>query len=490
MTPLEEIRNERMRKIQTLNEKGMNVYPISALRDFKISELIGGFKKISKRKKPFFVVGRVMAIRSHGGAAFFDINDGAGSIQAYIKKDELGAESFAFFNDTVDIGDFVELQGGLFLTKKKEKTIKVYGWKIISKSLLPLPEKWHGLQDIEERFRKRYLDLLMNGDVRQRFIKRSQIISEIRAFLQKENFIEVDTPILQHLAGGALAEPFVTHQNSLNIDLYLRVAPELYLKKLLIGGFTKIFEIGKNFRNEGIDATHNPEFTMLELYQAYSNAGKLEEFIEKFMRHIVKKIIGKNEIKYGDEKISFDKEFKKISYYNVLKKFTLIAEPDKADREEYALKAKQLGIKVEDFEDRIKIIDNIFKKICRPKIIEPTFIIDYPVNVSPLAKRKEDNPALIDRFQLVVGGIELINGFSELNDPIDQHARFAEQDKLKEKGEKEVSPSDEDYLEAMEYGMPPAAGLGIGIDRLAMLLTDTHNIKEVILFPTMRPKGE
>lgn len=490
MTLLEEIRNEKIRKMEILKEKGINPYPISVLRDFQISELVSDFKKIFKRKKPFFAVGRVMAIRSHGGAVFFDINDGAGSIQAYIKKDELGAESFALFNDTIDIGDFVELEGSLFLTKKKEKTIKVCGWKIISKSLLSLPEKWHGLQDIEERFRKRYLDLLMNEDVKQRFIKRSQIISEIRAFLQKENFTEVDTPILQHLAGGALAEPFITHQNSLNIDLYLRIAPELYLKKLLIGGFNKIFEIGKNFRNEGIDATHNPEFTMLELYHAYSNAGKLEEFIEKFMRQIVKKITGKNEIKYGDEKISFDKEFKKISYYNVLKKFTLIAEPDKADREEYALKAKQLGIKVEDFEDRTKIMDNIFKKICRPKIIEPTFIIDYPVNVSPLAKRKEDNPSLIDRFQLVVGGIELINGFSELNDPIDQRARFAEQDKLKEKGEKEVSPSDEDYLEAMEYGMPPAAGLGIGIDRLVMLLTDTHNIKEVILFPTMRPKGE
>ncbi len=490
MNQLEEIRNERIKKLEVLREKGINSYPLSVCRDFSAAEILDNFPKLLKRKKPFFSAGRVIAVRAHGGAIFFDLRDNDVSVQAYIKKDEVGAEQFALFSETVDIGDFVELEGGVFITKKKEKTIKVSSWRMLAKSVNPLPSKWHGLQDIEERFRKRYLDLLMNDEVKNRFLKRSQIISEIRAYLNKEEFLEVETPMLQHLAGGALAEPFKTHHNVLDMDLFLRVAPELYLKKLLIGGFTKIYEIGKNFRNEGVDVTHNPEFTMLELYESYKDADYLMDFTERFLTALVKKINGKAEIKYGENKISFDKGFKRISYYNLLKKFTLIAEPDKADREEYALKAKQLGIKVEDFEDRTKIMDNIFKKICRPKLIEPTFIIDYPVNVSPLAKRKEGEPSLIDRFQLAIGGIEMVNGFSELNDPFDQRARFAEQDKMKEKGEKEVSPSDEDYLEAMEYGMPPSAGLGIGVDRLVMLLTDTHNIKEVILFPTMRPKTE
>lgn len=489
MNSLEEIRNEKIRKMDILRDKGINPYPISVSLDFEVAELVDNFNKISKRKKPFFAAGRVMAIRSHGGAVFFDINGGLATMQAYIKKDEIGAESFSLFNDTVDIGDFLELEGVLFLTKKKEKTIKVSGWKMISKSLLPLPEKWHGLQDIEERFRKRYLDLLMNEDVKKRFVTRSKIISELRAFLNKENYLEVETPMLQHLAGGALAEPFLTRHNALDIDLYLRVAPELYLKKLLIGGFNKIYEIGRNFRNEGIDATHNPEFTMLELYESYRDAEYLYGFIEKLIRHVAKNIIGKSETLYGEEKISFAKEFKRVSYSNVIKKFTLINEPHKASRDDFALKAKQLGIKVEDFEDREKIMDNIFKKICRPKIIQPTFIIDYPLGSSPLAKRKSDDADLIDRFQLVIGGMELANGFSELNDPIDQRQRFAQQDKKRAKGDKEVSPSDEDYLEAMEYGMPPAAGMGIGLDRLVMLLTNTHNIKEVILFPTMRPKN-
>jgi lysyl-tRNA synthetase class 2 len=477
MSSLEEIREERIKK--------MGPYPVSVSRSFEIADVINKFSKI---KKSIFVVGRIKAIRSHGGSIFFDIDDGTGSLQAYLKLDEVGQAQFSLFEQTIDIGDFVELKGILFKTKKQEKTLRVSKWRTIAKSLRPLPEKWHGLKDVEERFRKRYLDLLMNKEVKERFLLRSKIISEIRNLLDKNGFIEVETPVLQNLAGGALAEPFTTHHNALDLDLYLRLAPELFLKKLLVGGFNKIYEIGKDFRNEGIDVTHNPEFTMLELYESYRDAEYLRGFIEKILKEIVKKACKKKEIIYGENKISFAKKFSIISYFDILKRIALMPEPEKAGREDFSLRAKQFGIEVESFETKEKIADNIFKKICRPKIIQPCFVVDYPVGASPLAKRKPDNPEMIDRFQLIIAGLEIVNGFSELNDPIDQRKRFGEQDKLKEKGEKSVSPSDEDYLEALEYGMPPAAGLGLGIDRLIMLLTNTQNIREVILFPTLRPK--
>jgi lysyl-tRNA synthetase class 2 len=481
---LEDIRNERIKKLEILKKKGIAPYPVSLSRDFAISELLDNFSKLSKRKKSFFIVGRIMVIRSHGGLIFFDINDGSGQMQACIKKDNVGEEKFLLFTEIIDIGDFVELKGVLFKTKKKEKTIKVFQWRIIAKSLRPLPGQWYGLRDVEERFRKRYLDLLMNEEIKKRFLLRSKIISKLRMFLEKEGFIEVETPILQPVAGGALAEPFKTHHNALDIDLYLRVAPELSLKKLLIGGMTKIYELGRNFRNEGIDVTHNPEFTMIEIYQAYEDGEGLRAFTEKLIKNLVKHPMLHRNCATSD----VVKKFAVVSYFDALKKFTLITDPEKTSKEDWALRAKQLGIEVQDFESKEKIMDNIFKKICRPKIIQPTFVIDYPVGSSPLAKRKEGKEDLVDRFQLIINGLEIANGFSELNDPLDQRQRFIEQDKAKEKGEKEVSPSDEEYIEAMEYGMPPAAGLGIGIDRLIMLLTNTHNIREVILFPTLRPK--
>lgn len=486
---LEEIRNERIKKLENLKEKGIDAYPASVNRDFLIAEALKDFSKLSKKKKPSFVTGRIMAVREHGGSIFFDINDGSAQMQGYLKKDEIGENFFLLFKETADIGDFVELKGHFFITKKKEKTIKVSGWKIISKSLRPLPSQWYGLQDTEERFRKRYLDLIMNDEVKSRFILRSKIISEIRSYLDKDGFIEVETPILQPIAGGALAEPFKTYHNTLDINLYLRIAPELYLKELLIGGINKVYEIGRNFRNEGIDATHNPEFTSIEIYEAYKDTEDLRKFIKKLLQNIVRKTTGKNEINFNDNKINFAKEYSVVSYFEALKKYVLIVDPANTSREDVALKAKQFGIEVKNFETKEKILDNLFKKMCRPKMIQPTFVIDYPVGTSPLAKRKENNKSMIDRLQLIIGGLEIVNGFSELNDPIDQKERFKDQDRAKEMGEKEISPSDEDYLEAMEYGMPPAAGWAIGIDRLVMLLTNTQNIREVIFFPTLRPKS-
>ncbi len=483
---LDDIRQERIKKLNHLKEMGINAFPVETSRDFSVENTIKDFGKLTRRKKPLFLAGRILAIRSHGGSIFCDFTDGSGVFQAFLKKDILG-EWFSRFEETIDIGDFVEWKGALFATKKKEKTIQVLSWKILSKNLRPLPEKWHGLQEVEERFRKRYLDILMNTDIKDKFILRSKMIGEIRSFLDTAGFVEVETPVLHPLSGGANAEPFVTHQNSLDIDLYLRIAPELYLKRLLIGGMPKIYELGRLFRNEGIDAAHNPEFTELELYEAYQNASGLRDFIESLIRKTIKKICGKEIIEYQEQKINCNRKFAVIQFYETLKRHAFIMNPEKISKDELLLKTRQFGIDIDAKESQWKILDHIFKKICRPKIIQPTFVIDYPLESSPLAKRIEGKQ-LLDRFQLIIGGLEIANGFSELNDPLEQKERFLAQEKLVALGDKEANPSDEDYVEAMEYGMPPAAGVGIGIDRLAMILTDTHNIKEIILFPTMRPK--
>lgn len=488
MASLEEVRNERLRKLALLKERGVNSYPIKSSPDFTVADAINNFSKLSKRKGGVTLAGRVMAIRAQGALVFFNLFDGTGTFQGLLKKDEASEENFTLFASTVDIGDFIEVKGTLFVTKRKEKTILGRNWKMLAKSLRPLPDKWHGLQDIEERFRRRYLDTLMSEEVRGRFVLRTSLIASIRQYLNENGFLEVETPILQPQAGGALAEPFKTRHNALDIDLYLRVAPELYLKELLVGGFSKVYELSRNFRNEGIDVTHNPEFTMLEYYEAYSDAKKQMALAEKMLKTVVKKILKKGIVGYEGGNIDFLKKFTVVSFFDLLKRYALISHPDKATLPELTLKAKQLAIETKPSDTVEKIMDNIYKKMCRPKIIQPTFITDFPVSFSPFAKKSEADDRFIDRFQLVIGGLEIANGFSELNDPIDQRERYALQEKKRAGGEKETSPSDEEYIEAMEYGMPPAGGIGIGIDRLTMLLTNTHNIRDVILFPTMRPR--
>jgi len=484
---LAEIREERIKKLARLKEAGVDSFPSKTRRDFEISRALAKFNELCRRKKPVYLAGRILAVRSHGGSVFFDFTDGTGKLQALLRKNVLGEELFSLFNETADIGDFIELKGSLLLTKKKEKTIEVSEWRMLSKSLRPLPEKWHGMTDVEERFRKRYLDILMNEEVKGRFVLRSRLISEIRKFLDGENFLEVETPILHQLSGGANAEPFLTRHNALNIDLYLRIAPELYLKRLLVAGFDKIYEIGRLFRNEGIDPVHNPEFTELELYEAYQDSDGLRNFLETFVKAIVKKFFGKKKLEYAEHKIEFGKKFKEISFYDALSRYAFVMNPESVSLRELALKAKQFGIDARESDSRWKIADHIFKKICRPKIIQPTFVVNYPLESSPLAKRISGK-TLLDRFQLIMGGLEIANGFSELNDPLEQAERFAASEKSAKEGDKEANLADMDFIEAMEYGMPPAAGVGMGIDRLAMLLTDTRNIKEIILFPTMRPK--
>ncbi len=488
MSSLEELRAQRIEKLKMLQSKGINPYPISTAREYSLEEAVSDFKKLEK-KKSVTLAGRILSIRGQGAIVFVTLNDGTGSFQAMLKKGDTPEADFDLFHLTADIGDFVEVSGSLFVTKRNEKTILVKKWTMLSKALLPLPEKWHGLTDTEERFRKRYLDLIASPEVKERFVARSRMITEIRNYFNKEGYIEVETPRLQTLAGGATAKPFKTHHNALNVDFYLTIAQELFLKQLIVGGINKVYEIGRKFRNEGIDVTHNPEFTMLESNEAYADAEGQRIFTEKLFKHVVKQLFGKLKITYDANEIDFGPKFQVIPFYELLKRYALIPNPETITHQEAILRAQQLGVKVDPSESLEKILDNVYKKACRPRLVQPTFIVDYPVSFNPFAKRKEENPALIDRFQLVIGGIELVNAFSELNNPLDQEERYLEQDKKGKSGEAEISPSDKEYLEAMEHGMPPNGGIGIGIDRVAMLLTDQKNIREVILFPTLRPKG-
>ncbi|MBI2482019.1 MAG: lysine--tRNA ligase [Candidatus Vogelbacteria bacterium] len=485
MASLSELRAERLKKLAALKAAKVNPYPISSKRNGDIAIILNKFDRLIGQKS--IVAGRVLSIRGQGGLVFVDLNDGTGKIQALFRENDINDDQLSLFKDNVDIGDFIEVTGSLMITNRGEKSVAVTTWTMLTKSLRPLPDKWHGLADADERYRHRYLDSLSNPEVKERFIRRSAIISLIRKLLDKAGFLEVETPVLQPSAGGATALPFITHHNALDLDLFLRIAPELYLKQMVVGGFTKVYEIARNFRNEGIDATHNPEFTMLEWYEAYSEAKIQQKFVEKLVKHIVKTIAGDNTITFGEQKINFGTKFTRVSYLDLLKE-TGIAKPLTASREEVVARAGELNVKTEPSDTKEKILDNIYKKVCRPKLTQPTFIVEYPVDYLPLAKRSNKNNKLVDAFQLVVGGMELVKAFSELNDPVDQRERFAAQDKVKATGDAEAQTTDESYLEALEYGLPPTGGVGIGLDRLVMLLTNTTNIREVIFFPTLRPK--
>ena len=485
--PLDDIRQGRVEKLEKLKKAGIDPYPAKSWRSHEIGQVLSEFENLSADKRSVVAVGRIMAKREHGGSIFLDIRDESGQIQAYFKKDILGERNYELFSETTDIGDFMEVQGFLFKTKKDEKTVEVEKFRLLAKSLLPLPEKWHGLQDVEERFRKRYLDIIFNPQVKDKILTRAKIITELRHFLDSRDFVEVETPILQTLTGGANARPFETKLNTLDLDVYLRIAPELYLKRLLVAGFEKVYEIGKNFRNEGIDRDHNPEFSELEFYVAYQDYEWLMKFTEEFLESIVAKVFGSTQVKYKDHVIDFKGPYKRVDFNELLEKYTGL-NYDEADEGTLAKKAKELDIKIEKVMTKGNIADEIYKKIARPEIIEPTFVINHPIDISPLSKKLDKEPEHVARFQLLVAGNEIINAFSELNDPIDQCERFEAQQKLAKKGDQEAHPFDEDFVEALEYGMPPAAGLGLGIDRLTAILTDSHSIRDVILFPLMRLK--
>lgn len=487
MPTIDELRKIRLKKLEAMRKTGILVYPERTKRTNKIEEALKDFNNLARSKKEVVLVGKIRSLREHGGATFLHFEDGTGKIQAYFKKNRIGDSGYNFFLGNFDIGDFIEIRGILFKTKKGEKTIEAADFKILAKSLLPLPEKWQGLKDVEERFRKRYLDLVFNPEVKRKFETRSKIIKEIRNFLEKEGFLEVETPILQPIYGGARAKPFKTHLNALNIDLYLRIAPELYLKRLLVGGFEKVYEIGKCFRNEGIDRLHNPDFTMLEFYWAYADYKDLMQLTEKLFEVLIKELFNKLEIQYEGKKIIFKSPFKRVEYNHLLKKYTKI-NLEEVNFDALKKEAKKLGVNFDETMTKVELADEIYKKYCLPKIWEPTFVINYPLGATPFAKRLDENPKKLARFQLLIAGWEMVNAFSELNDPLEQRERFKEQEKLFKDGFKEAQRMDEDFLTALEYGMPPAAGFGMGIDRLVALLTNSHSLREAILFPTMRPK--
>ena len=480
---LSDLIKERIEKLKKLRKLGIDPYPEKTHRQFSIIQALDNFSKWSRAKKKIILAGRIWGIRGHGGAIFVDIKDQTEKIQLLFKQDKLGKDKMKFFENFFDLGDFLEIQGILFKTKRGEKTLEVRDFKLLSKSLRPLPKAWYGLEDAEERFRRRYLDLLENEEVKNKFVFRSRIISSIREFLNKKEYLEVETPILQPLYGGAFANPFVTRLEALKMKIYLRIAPELYLKRLIVGGFENIYEIGKCFRNEGMDREHNPEFTMLELYSAYKTREDLMKLIEELFQSLAKKF--KNDI--PDAKVFLKKRWEKIGFEKFLEKETGLNFND--SKEKWLKKAKSLGAIVDKKDSKEKIADGIFKKL-RGKIIEPTFVIDHPLEISPLAKKKADDLDKTARFQLIVFGSEIVNGFSELNDPIDQKQRFKKQAEMKKKGDIEAHPQDIDYIEALEYGMPPTAGLGIGIDRLVTVLTRSSSLKEVILFPFMKPRNK
>jgi len=487
MATIEELKKTRLKKLEAIKKAGFYAYPLQTKRSYGCRAALDDFNDLARSLKEVVIAGRIRAIREHGGSTFLHIEDGSGRIQAYLRKDRVGEKSYQFFIDNFDIGDFVEVRGILFLTKKGEKTLEVADYKMLAKSLLPLPEKWQGLQDTEERFRKRYLDLIFNPEVKNRFETRSKIIREIRNFLEQEGFLEVETPILQPIYGGANAKPFTTHLNALDLDLYLRISPELYLKRLLVGGFEKVYEFARCFRNEGMDRQHNPDFTNLEFYWAFADYKDLMNLTEKLFATILKNVFDTYQIEYEGRKINFKTPWRRLEYTALFKKYTKI-NLDEINEEALKKEAVKMGVEIDKGEPKINIADKIYKKYCLPQITDPIFLIHHPKGTAPLAQQLEKEENKLARFQVIAAGWELANAFSELNDPLEQRKRFEAQEKILKAGHEEAMKMDKDFIEALEYGLPPAAGFGMGVDRLVALLTNSHSLREVILFPTMRPK--
>jgi lysyl-tRNA synthetase class 2 len=479
-----QVRIERLKKWQ---EAGVLAYPSKAERTHLANEVKEQFNKLVQKEAVITVAGRIRALRLHGASCFAIVEDDSSQIQVYAKQDVLGDEQYLRFSEWLDVGDFIQVSGTLFTTKTGEQTIQIKSFVLLAKALLPLPAKWHGLSDVEQRYRYRYLDLLSNKEVRRVFNARTKIITYLRKFLDERGFWEVDTPILQTLASGAVARPFKTHHDALDMDMFLRVAPELYLKRLLIGGYEKVYEVARCFRNEGIDYSHNPEFTQVELYWAYADYNNLMQMVEEFTRGLLQEVNGDLKVTVEGHELNFEPEFARLDFVEAFTKYLNINLDELDSVEKLSSVAVRKGMDVAPEWGRGKLLDELYKAHVRPRLIQPTFIINHPVDLSPLAKKITDRPNYTERMQLVVAGkLEMCNGFSELNDPLDQIQRFTDQKALQQRGDDEVMAADESFVEALKVGMPPAAGLGIGIDRLVAMVTGQHNLKDVILFPTLR----
>ena len=483
---------ERRKKAEDLKRIGINPYPAgyrysitSAEATERFGEIDG--EELEKKTEAFSIAGRIMSIRGFGKASFIHIKDNSGRIQAYIRKDKVGEDQYKVFK-LMDIGDFIGIKGTFFKTRTGELTILADEISLLTKSMKPLPEKWHGLTDIETRYRQRYLDLIVNDNVRDVFVMRSRVIQSFRDFFIKKGFLEVETPMMQPIPGGATARPFKTYHNSLGMDLYLRIAPELYLKRLVVGGLERVFEINRNFRNEGISVKHNPEFTMLEFYMAYATYHDLMTLTEELFNYILMENLGTLIVEYQGNSIDYTSPWSRVSLFDSLR--------DVAGMDEVSLKsldaaisfARAKGITLSKDDSLGKVLEKIFDQLVEPKLINPTFITGHPTEISPLSRRNDDNPDIVDRFELFIAGKEIANAFTELNDPEDQRERFMNQVSLREAGDEEAQFMDEDYIKALEYGLPPTAGEGIGIDRVVMLMTDSPSIRDVIFFPHMRAK--
>lgn len=471
-------------KLNNLREEGIDPFLITKYDQKHHSrEILDDYEKFEGEK--VVLAGRLMSKRVMGKASFCHIQDRDGQIQCYVSRDNLGVEEYKRFKK-MDIGDIAGVEGTVFKTKTGETTIEAHVIIMLSKSLYPLPEKFHGLQDTDTRYRQRYVDLIMNEDAKDTFIKRSKIIREIRNFLDDRDFMEVETPILVDNAGGAAARPFETHYNALDQDIKLRISLELYLKRLIVGGLERVYEIGRVFRNEGVDARHNPEFTLMELYQAYTDYNGMMDLTEDMFRHLARKICGSAKIMYNGTEIDLESPFRRVSMVDLVKEYSGVDFSEVKTLEEARALAKANNVEFEEHNNRGDILEHFFDQFCEEKLIQPTFVMDHPVEISPLTKRKPNDPSSVERFELFIYGREMCNAYSELNDPIDQRTRFAAQEEAFAAGDEEANHTDEDFLHAMDIGMPPTGGIGYGIDRLVMLLTDSAAIRDVLLFPTMK----
>ena len=482
---INELLKIKRQKLSDLQQEGKDPFKIVKYDQKNHSkEIVEKFEEFEE--KEVSIAGRIMSKRGMGKASFCDIQDRDGRIQAYVRLDAIGQEQYEDFKK-YDIGDIVGIKGTVFRTHKGEISIRASEVVLLSKSLQLLPEKWHGLKDIDLRYRQRYLDLIVNPEVKETFLIRSKIIRAIRKYLDERGFLEVETPILNTIAGGATARPFITHHNTLDIDLYLRIAPELYLKRLIVGGLERVYELGRMFRNEGMSIKHNPEFTMMELYQAYTDYKGMMELTENMVSSVAQEVLGTTKIEYQGEMIDLTPPWNRLTMIDAVKQYAGVDFNEIKTNEDAKKAAESKNLHVESTATRGEILNLMFEEFVEENLIQPTFIIDYPVEISPLTKRKPENPELTERFELFITGREMANAYSELNDPIDQKERFLDQVRKREAGDDEANMMDDDYITALEYGLPPTGGLGIGIDRLIILLTNSSSIRDILLFPTMKP---